>query len=97
MGIWGLAGPAVQSLMSRGIPAHEQGQLQGANASLLGIAGLTGPIAFALVFAHFISKSAEIFLPGAPFFLAALILLLATALAVVVTSSRASAVEGNLH
>ncbi|HVU05806.1 MAG TPA: TCR/Tet family MFS transporter [Polyangiaceae bacterium] len=88
LGLWGLAGPAVQSLMTRGMAPSEQGQLQGANASLLGIAGLTGPLAFSMVFAHFISKETSVYLPGAPFLLAALILVCAALLAVVVTAPR---------
>jgi DHA1 family tetracycline resistance protein-like MFS transporter len=90
MGLWGLAGPAVQSLMTRGMPPSEQGQLQGANASLLGIAGLTGPMAFALVFAYFISKDAIFPLPGAPFLLASLILVASMTLAVVVTRTSSA-------
>jgi DHA1 family tetracycline resistance protein-like MFS transporter len=88
MGLWGLAGPAAQSLMTQGMPPSEQGQLQGANSSLMGIAGMFGPMMFTLTFAAFIGRDAPIALPGAPFLLAALLLLGATALAVVVTRPR---------
>jgi DHA1 family tetracycline resistance protein-like MFS transporter len=83
--LWGLAGPAAQSLMTADVEPSEQGQLQGANASLLGIAGLFGPAVFTLEFATFIGKDAPLFLPGAPYLLAGLILLAAMTLAAVVT------------
>jgi DHA1 family tetracycline resistance protein-like MFS transporter len=90
MGLWGLAEPAVQSLMTKGMLPSEQGQLQGANSSLMGIAGLFGPLMFTLTFAAFIGKDAPMSLPGAPFLLAGLLLLVATLLAVFVTRPRLS-------
>jgi MFS transporter, DHA1 family, tetracycline resistance protein len=92
MGLWGLAEPAVQSLMTQGMPPSEQGQLQGANASLMGIAGLFSPMVFTLTFAAFIGENAPLRLPGAPFLLAGLLLLLAAALAVAVTRPRETAI-----
>jgi DHA1 family tetracycline resistance protein-like MFS transporter len=72
--LWGLAGPASQGLMSRRVSASEQGQLQGANNSLRGIAGMLGPGMFTLTFAAFIGTQRDWHLPGAPFFLAAVLL-----------------------
>ena len=43
LALWGLEGPASMALMSRLVGASEQGQLQGANASVTGIANLFGP------------------------------------------------------
>ena len=43
MALWGLASPSSMGLMSRRVGASEQGQLQGANASIMGIASLFGP------------------------------------------------------
>jgi DHA1 family tetracycline resistance protein-like MFS transporter len=74
MALWGLASPALQGLMSHRVGDSEQGQLQGANGSLQGIANLIGPIVFAEVFAYAISAG---HLPGVPFILAALMLLAA--------------------
>jgi len=73
----GLFGPGLQSLMSQRVPAHEQGKLQGANGSLQSIAGLIGPSVFTLSFAHFIDKDRAWVLPGAPFYIAAILLVLA--------------------
>ena len=78
--------------MTRRVSASEQGQLQGAIASLSGIAGLIGPSLFTQTFAFFIRSdsslstqdstlSTSLHFPGAPFFLASLLLLLAMALA----------------
>ena len=45
-GLWGLQGPALMALMSRRVSASEQGQLQGAVASLTSIADCLGPFVF---------------------------------------------------
>lgn len=81
MAFWGLAGPSTQGLMTRRVSPSEQGQLQGAIASLTGIAGLIGPSLFTQTFAAFIGPQADRHLPGAPFLLASLLLLLGMAVA----------------
>ncbi len=75
MAFWGMAGPAAQALMTRRVSSAEQGQLQGALASLNGVAGLLGPVLFTEIFAYFISPHIQWPLPGAPFLLASLLLL----------------------
>ena len=79
--LWGLANPASLALMSRHVGADEQGQLQGANASIQGIANMLGPGIFSLTFAHAIRPELGFTLPGAPFFLAGLMLLAAAVVA----------------
>lgn len=81
MAFWGLAGPAGQSLMTAHLEAHEQGRLQGSLSSLMGVAGLIGPGLFTQTFAAFIGPQRGAHLPGAPMFLAALLLLAALAVA----------------
>lgn len=76
LGLWGFAAPATQGLMSRRVDAHEQGRLQGANASLQGIASMIGPLVFTQSYAFAIAGQGRDF-AGAPFFLAALLLALA--------------------
>ena len=88
MAFWGLAFPSTQALMTRHVSASEQGQLQGAIASLTGIAGLLGPSLFAQIFAAFIGSQAEWHLPGAPFLLASLLLILAAAISWRATKRR---------
>jgi DHA1 family tetracycline resistance protein-like MFS transporter len=70
MALWGLANPASMALMSRSVGASEQGQLQGANASVSGIAILFGPSLFTLTFAYAIGAGRDWHLPGAPFLIA---------------------------
>ena len=72
--LWGTSGAAVQALMTRKVGPTQQGQLQGALASLRGVSGLIGPGLFTLTFAQFIGGWSFAGLPGAPFILSALLL-----------------------
>lgn len=81
MALWGLGGAATMGIMSRLVSGSEQGQLQGANSSLMALAGLFGPLLFSYVFAHSIARDASWQLPGAPFLLASAMLLAAAVLA----------------
>lgn len=89
MALWGLASPSIQAIMTRHVGESEQGQLQGANASLMAIAGLAGPAIFTQAFALFIGPNAPAAVPGAPFLLAAA--LLAVALVVGWRATRTTA------
>jgi len=71
--LWGLAGPANQSIMTSRVEPTEQGLLQGALASLTGIAGMIGPGLFTTVFALFIGRESHLHQPGAPFMAAAVL------------------------
>jgi DHA1 family tetracycline resistance protein-like MFS transporter len=81
MSLWGLASPAANGLMSKRVSPSAQGQLQGANASIQGIANLVAPVVFAQLFAYAIGAGRGWKLPGAPFLLAAVLLVAAAALA----------------
>ena len=81
MAIWGLYGPSAQGLMTRRVTMSEQGQLQGALMGLRGLSGLISPFMFTFTFATFIGPRADLHLPGAPFLLAALLLVVAFFLA----------------
>jgi MFS transporter, DHA1 family, tetracycline resistance protein len=82
MAVWGLYGPAAQSLMTRRVGHSEQGQLQGALSSLTAFANMLAPALFSLVFASAISTFRSAGLPGAPFLLAGLILCVALGLGI---------------
>jgi DHA1 family tetracycline resistance protein-like MFS transporter len=86
LSLWGFASPSALGLMSRRVSASEQGRLQGANASLMGVANLLGPGLFTQVFAVFIGAGTAWHLPGAAFVVAAGMLLVATIVALRVTS-----------
>ena len=78
----GFYGPSVQGIMTRRVSPSEQGQLQGANSSVTGITGMLGPGLFSVTFAYFIGGAAQHWhLPGAPFLLAALFLVVAMGVA----------------
>jgi DHA1 family tetracycline resistance protein-like MFS transporter len=83
---WGLASPAAQGLMTRHVSPTEQGALQGAAGSIMGIATMIGPSLFAGTFAYFIGEEARLHLPGAAFVLASLLLAVGALVAARVTS-----------
>jgi MFS transporter, DHA1 family, tetracycline resistance protein len=85
---WGLFNATSQSLMSQRVSASEQGQLQGATASITALAGIVGPILFANVFARAIDPAFGYNLPGAGFWLAGAFLLAAFLLAAYLTRQR---------
>ena len=88
MNLWSLTGPAAQSFLSRFVDRSEQGQLQGAINSMRGIAGLIGPGLFTLVFSAAIAPVRGWRLPGAPFYLAAVILAASLPLAALATRHK---------
>ncbi|HUL74820.1 MAG TPA: TCR/Tet family MFS transporter [Vicinamibacterales bacterium] len=77
MSLWGLYGPSAQGLMTRRVSPSEQGQLQGALSSVVTMTGIVGPTIFSLTFATFIGSRRDWHLPGAPFLLAAALLVVA--------------------
>jgi DHA1 family tetracycline resistance protein-like MFS transporter len=85
--LWGLSGPALQGLMTQRAGPDEQGQLQGAQSSVMGLAGLMGPAIFTQTFAYFIEPAHHLNHPGAPFFLAAMIMVISLAIAWMLTRS----------
>jgi MFS transporter, DHA1 family, tetracycline resistance protein len=90
MSLWGVSGAAIQSFMSKRVAPDQQGQLQGANASVQSISQLLGPSLFTLTFAYFIGAETPLHLPGAPFYLASALVLLAVGIALRTLGSRAS-------
>lgn len=63
----GLVFPCLQGLMSAEVPASEQGELQGAVASIQSLSAIVGPPLMTTVFARFSVADAPIYAPGAPF------------------------------
>jgi DHA1 family tetracycline resistance protein-like MFS transporter len=84
----GMLIPGLQGLMTRRVGPHEQGQLQGANQSLMGIASVIGPILFGLSFAWSV-RHASLNIPGLPLLFSALIM--ACCLALALWAGRATA------
>lgn len=62
-----LDGPASQALLSASVGEDEQGAMQGALASSLSLTRIVGPLIATNAFAYFVSPSAPVYFPGAPF------------------------------
>ena len=96
--LWGLAGPPLQSMMSRQVGPSQQGQLQGAFSSMRGISGMIGPLLFTQVFRGAIATGLPSWLPGAPYFMAAALVaasaLVAAAATTAATTPRDSTPPG---
>ncbi|PYU13265.1 MAG: tetracycline resistance MFS efflux pump [Acidobacteria bacterium] len=92
--LWSLAGPPSQSLMTQRVSPSEQGELQGALGSLRGIAMVIGPGMFSGTFALFIAPGKS--LPGAPWYLAAFLLVASLVVAWVVAPKADITANGEL-
>ena len=83
--VGGLAGPAIQSLVTSTVNETEQGKIQGALTSLTSLTNIIAPVFFnTLLFSYFISDRSPIHLPGAPFLVGSLLLAISTGIAVLV-------------
>jgi len=71
----GIAGPALQSIISGNVPRNEQGELQGALTSLISVTTIIGPVVMTFLFSFFTKPNARIHFAGAPFLLGAILML----------------------
>ncbi|MDB5031096.1 TCR/Tet family MFS transporter [Mucilaginibacter sp.] len=78
----GIAGPALQGTITEQVPPNEQGELQGALTSLASLSSIFGPWLMTYLFYRFTKPGTFFILPGAPFILGSLLMLLSTLLAV---------------
>lgn len=72
----GIAGPALQGIMTGHVPANEQGELQGAITSLVSLTSIVGPLLMTGLFSYFTATTAPVYFPGAPFMMGAMLTLL---------------------
>jgi len=70
----GIAGPALQSIITGHVPANEQGELQGALTSLISATSIVSPVIMTGLFAYFTSNRTSVYFPGAPFVLGAILM-----------------------
>jgi MFS transporter, DHA1 family, tetracycline resistance protein len=91
--LWGIAAPAIQTLMSRCVDHSSQGRLQGAINSIRAITGMAGPLLFTQIFSVAIAPKARLPLPGAPYFAAGLLLFFSLALAAYFTRAETASVS----
>lgn len=61
----GIAGPALQSIISSEVPPNAQGELQAAFTGLMSITSVFGPLLMNSIFAYFVSSEAPVYFPGA--------------------------------
>ncbi|AFZ67702.1 TCR/Tet family MFS transporter [Deinococcus peraridilitoris] len=80
----GVAGPAMQALISRNVTEREQGTVQGAITSLNSVVGIVGPLLATWVFAYYNGGGAGVRVPGAAFYLGGVCFLLGTLLTAIV-------------
>jgi MFS transporter, DHA1 family, tetracycline resistance protein len=67
----GMEEPAIQAILSRDVPANEQGRLQGLIMSLISISSILGPPLMTEIFHYYTANKTVLYIPGAPLFLGA--------------------------
>ncbi len=72
----GLVYPSMNAMLSKRVGPEQQGELQGGIASLSSLTTIAGPLAMTQALSFFSSADAPIYLPGAAFFLAAVLTVL---------------------
>jgi DHA1 family tetracycline resistance protein-like MFS transporter len=77
----GIAGPALQSIISGNVPKNEQGELQGALTSVMSVTSIIGPLLMTNLFAWFTRPEGSIKFAGAPFLAGSVFMLLSAILA----------------
>jgi MFS transporter, DHA1 family, tetracycline resistance protein len=68
----GIAGPAIQGIMSTQVEDNQQGELQGAMTSMMSATAIVGPPLMTTLFAFFTKDDAPYYFPGAPMIAGAL-------------------------
>jgi MFS transporter, DHA1 family, tetracycline resistance protein len=77
----GIAGPALQSVISGQVLPTEQGEIQGTLTSMMSASAIIGPPLMSTVFYYFTHSEAPFVFPGAPFFLGGFLMLGSTIIA----------------
>jgi MFS transporter, DHA1 family, tetracycline resistance protein len=78
----GIAGPALQGIMSTIVPPNEQGELQGGFTSLMSLSAIVGPFLMnSLLFAYFTGPTTPFYFPGAAMVVGAIMVIISTVLA----------------
>ncbi len=71
----GIAGPALQAILSGHVPPNEQGELQGALTSMISLTSIVGPLVMTNLFAYFTRPGKHYHFSGAPFLLGSVLLM----------------------
>ncbi|MBL1409020.1 TCR/Tet family MFS transporter [Sphingobacterium faecale] len=78
----GICGPALQSVITKNVPANEQGELQGALTSLASATAIIGPPIMTHLFYYFTQGNAPFIFAGAPFLLAFILIAISVTIVV---------------
>lgn len=76
----GIAGPAIQGVISNLVPANEQGELQGTMASLMSLTSIIGPLLMTNLFSYYTRPGAAVHFAGAPFLAGAILVVISAVL-----------------
>ncbi|MEC4114782.1 TCR/Tet family MFS transporter [Myroides pelagicus] len=76
----GICGPSLQGVISKQVPVSEQGELQGALTSLMSATSIIGPPLMTNLFYYYSSSDAPVEFSGAPYLLAAVLMLISVAI-----------------
>jgi len=88
----GIAGPALQGIMSNTVPQNEQGELQGGFTSIASLSAIVGPYLMnSVLFATFTRAEAGVYFPGAAMLCGGLLSLISAVLARGVLKKQARA------
>ncbi|WP_445749185.1 TCR/Tet family MFS transporter [Polaribacter sp.] len=77
----GIAGPALQAVISNQVPSSEQGEIQGTLSSLMSASAIVGPPLMTGIFYYFTHNDAPFQFAGAPFLLAAFLMIISAFMA----------------
>jgi len=83
-----VAGPAMQGTMSNLTPDDQQGELQGVLSAVNSVAASISPLVMTYIFYRFTEPGAAIYAPGAPFLLAAALMVVCVLVLVATPSEK---------
>jgi DHA1 family tetracycline resistance protein-like MFS transporter len=78
----GISGPALQGFATGKVAPNKQGELQGAITILNSVSVIIGPLLFSYIFFYFTKKNTDVYFPGAPYLLAAGLMIISTFMAI---------------
>lgn len=86
----GIAGPALQGIMSTQVSSNQQGELQGALTSLVSLTSIVGPIMMNFLFSYFSQPERTFYFPGAAMLAGSLVTIISAVLAAVALRKKAT-------
>lgn len=89
----GIAGPALQAVISIQVPSSEQGEIQGTLTSVMSASAIVGPPLMTGIFYYFTQKDSEIIFAGAPFLLGGILMILSASIAYLSFAKRKNVSE----